>query len=85
MQIIHDAINKTKKGFDAYLTAFLENIHMTTQYMSYLLRIWLIKKDPPEFRIQIENSMTEAQHSFSSIETLMDFLKKEVHETEENS
>ena len=58
---------------------------MTTQYMSYLLRIWLIKQDPPEFRIQIENSMTEDQHSFSSIETLMDFLEKEVHEIEKNS
>lgn len=56
---------------------------MASQYMSYLLRIWLIKKDPPEFRIQIENSMTEVQNGFSSFESLMDFLKEETQATKQ--
>jgi hypothetical protein len=51
---------------------------MTSQYSSYLLRIWLVKDDPPEFRIQLENSMTKTQVGFSSFEMLSNFLSQQI-------
>ncbi len=51
---------------------------MTTKYSSYLLRVWLISKEPPEVRVQLEDSATKAQYGFSSFDSLSDFLKKEI-------
>jgi len=51
---------------------------MTSQYSSYLLRIWLVSEDPPEFRIQLENSMTKIQVGFSSFEMLSSFLSQQI-------
>lgn len=51
---------------------------METQYLSFLLRIWLVKGDPPEFRFQLENTKSSQQTSFASLDALTDYLKQEM-------
>ena len=48
------------------------------RYLSYLLRLWKVKRDNDEsWHASLENPHTNEQYGFSNIETLMKFLLRQ--------
>jgi hypothetical protein len=43
-------------------------------YLSYLLRLWMVEGNGPEWRASLENPTTAERHGFSSLEKLVGFL-----------
>jgi hypothetical protein len=49
-------------------------------YLSYLLRLWMVEGDGPEWRASLENPTTAERHGFATLEQLLAFLVAETRE-----
>jgi hypothetical protein len=49
------------------------------RYLSFLLRLWCINQDGCEiWRASLEDSRTEEQRGFASLDLMVDFLREQV-------
>jgi hypothetical protein len=53
---------------------------MTSDYRSYLLRLWLESNDPPTWRAILESPVNGERHGFSDLPALFKFIEQDAQQ-----
>jgi hypothetical protein len=56
---------------------------MTSEYHSYLLRLWLESNDPPAWRAILESPVNGERYGFSDLQELFKFIEQDARQLSE--
>jgi hypothetical protein len=58
---------------------------MTSEYRSYLLRMWLESNDPPAWRAILESPVNGERHGFADLQELYKFIEQDARRLSEEA
>jgi hypothetical protein len=58
---------------------------MTSEYRSYLLRLWLESNDPPAWRAILESTVDGERHGFADLQELCKFIEQDARRLSEDA